>query len=109
MTPGSFFYDPSRKKLLVWLKGDEDPSQRLMEGARWGGCWASEANYIRVEGLRFSQTAQVLPVGGVAFVMTGPGGGGSPAEGCIVRNCEASLSAFEGMVVRGGKRVTTLV
>jgi hypothetical protein len=31
------------------------------------------------------------------------------AEGCIVRSCDISLGAFEGMVVRGPSRVTTLV
>ncbi len=108
MRPGSFFYDEERRKLLVWLKGDENPNDHVMETAvRF--CWDSRGNYILVEGIRFLYSPLVVPFGGVAFVMTGPGGGGSPAEGCVVRGCEVALSAFEGMVVRGGKRVSTLV
>lgn len=109
MTPGSFCYDEQRGKLLVWLKGNADPGSKLMEAALRACCWDSQANYVLVEGLRIRQCALVRPYGGVAFVMTGPGGGGNPAEGCIVRNCEVSLSAFEGMVVRGGRRDTTVV
>jgi hypothetical protein len=108
MTPGSFFYDEARKKLLVWLKGDEDPNAHEMEAAV-RACWESRGDYILVEGLTFRFAPLVVPIGGVAFVMCGPGGGGAPADGCIVRNCEVSLGAFEGMVVRGGKRVSTLV
>ena len=108
MFPGSFLYDEPRKKLLVWLKGDEDPRAHLMETAV-RGAWDSRGNYILVEGLHFQFCPLVVPVGGVVFVMTGPGGGGSPAEGCIVRNCEISLGAFEGIRIRGGARVTTLV
>jgi hypothetical protein len=108
MVPGSFFYDESRRKLLVWLKGDEDPNAHAMEAAV-RACWLSQGDYVLVEGLTFRYCPQVVPIGGVAFVMCGPGGGGAPADGCIVRNCEVSLSAFEGMVVRGGRRVSTVV
>ncbi|MBM3500107.1 MAG: right-handed parallel beta-helix repeat-containing protein [Armatimonadetes bacterium] len=108
MGPGSFYYDEARKKLLVWLKGDEDPSAHAMEAAV-RGCWLSQGDYILVEGLSFKYCPQVVPIGGVAVVVCGPGGGGAPADGCIVRHCEVSLSAFEGLVVRGGKRVSTLV
>ncbi len=108
MVPGSFYYDEARRKLLVWLVGGEDPNRRRMEAAvRF--CWYSSGNYLLVEGLRFLYGPLVVPIGGVVFVMTGPGGGGAPAEGCLVRNCEVALSAFEGMVVRGGKRVSTVV
>jgi len=108
MVPGSFFYDEPRRKLQVWLKGDEDPNQHAVEAAI-RPCWDSRANYILVEGITFRYSPLVVPIGGVAFVMTGPGGGMSPAEGCIVRDCDVSLSAFEGMVVRGGREVTTVV
>jgi len=108
MVPGSFYYDEAREKLLVWLKGDEDPNAHLMEAAV-RACWQSQGDYILVEGLSFKYCPLVVPIGGVVFVMCGPGGGGAPADGCIVRNCEVSLGAFEGMVVRGGKRVSTVV
>jgi len=108
MVPGSFYYDQPRQKLLVWLRGDEDPNAHTMEAAV-RACWDSRGNYILVEGITFRYAPLVVPVGGVCFVMTGPGGGGAPAEGCIVRNCDVSLAAFEGMVVRGGKRMSTVV
>lgn len=108
MRPGTFCYDQDRKKLLVWLLEDDDPNRHVMEGAV-RGCWDSRGNYIRVEGICFRYAPLVVPVGGLVFVMSGPGGGPAPADGCIVRDCEVSLGAFEGMYVRGGEQVTTVV
>lgn len=108
MTPGSFWFDEARKQLQVWLPRGDDPADHRLE-AGMGFPWLSCGNYILVEGLKFRYSPLVVPLGGVTFVMCGPGGGSAPADGCIVRDCEVSLGAFEGMVVRGGKRVTTLV
>jgi hypothetical protein len=62
-----------------------------------------------VEGLRFRYAPLVVPVGGIVFTMAGPGGGLAPADGCLVRDCEVSLGAFEGMTVRGGARISTVI
>ncbi|MBI2300885.1 MAG: right-handed parallel beta-helix repeat-containing protein [Armatimonadetes bacterium] len=108
MFPGSFWYDEPNKRLLVWLKGDADPNQHLMEGAV-RAAWGSSGSWLRVEGIHFMYAPLVVPVGGIVFVMAGPGGGMAAADGCIVRDCEVSLGAFEGMYVRGGESATTLV
>jgi hypothetical protein len=108
MVPGSFFFDEPRGKVLVWLKADGDPNAHQIEAAVRAP-WGSAGNFLRVEGFGFRYAPLVTPVGGVVFVMAGPGVGASSAEGCVVRNCEVSLGAFEGMYVRGGARTTTLV
>jgi hypothetical protein len=108
MVPGSFFFDEVRNRLLVWLKADGDPSACTVEAAVRAP-WSSSGSYLRVEGLRFRYAPLVVPVGGIVFTMAGPGGGLAPADGCVVRDCEVSLGAFEGMYVRGGARVSTVV
>lgn len=111
MEPGSFYYDEARNKLLVWLKGNANPDEHRMEAAV-RGAWYSMGKYIRVEDLFFQYAELERPVmGGVVFVMTGPTPekGGPDGDGNIARNLDISLGAFQGAVIRGGQRVTTLV
>jgi hypothetical protein len=110
MFPGSFFYDEPRKKLLVWLKNGDDPRKHEIDAAVSGCAWDSRGKYTLVDGLTFKYGALVRPVGGVVFCMTGSASpGGEDGDGNIARNLDVSLGAFQGMVVRGGQRVTTLV
>ncbi len=92
-TAGSFYYDVEKKNLYIWLKGNRDPNNHLIEASVRPFFFFVKCDYIKISGFKMKHSNSSAFINWPALVIGG--------SNCIVDNVEIEWADYIGIGIGG--------